>query len=288
MNGTVLDNPLVREYLRGLKAATATLPAGQARELREQIVAHLEEVLPPEASYPEVEAELRRLGPARSLAAEAAGPVPPPAAVRLRNRLSHLSRRAWTLIAAAVVLLGIPIAGAATYLNSVMNAEPLRQGGLGAWWFPQDRNAHGVVTTAGDVTQVTVPERWGQQQGFVVGIYNYSDWTQTILGADSYMANIGNSPVLIAVGSGLNVDRGGSWDNQTRWDLPGSIPPHSYRLLRVLWMSDICNMPGGTTVFQDVTLRVRVGLITRTEDIQLLTAWAISGTSTSAPASVCH
>jgi hypothetical protein len=79
-------------------------------------------------------------------------------------------------------------------------------------------------------------------------------------------------------------DAGGNWSAKTRWDLPGSIPPHSYRLLRILWTSRVCNTPGGSTIIQDVTLRVRVGLITRTEDLQLQTAWAITGTSRSSPA----
>jgi hypothetical protein len=78
--------------------------------------------------------------------------------------------------------------------------------------------------------------------------------------------------------------RGGNWSAKTRWDEPGSIPPHSYRLLRILWTSRVCNTPGGSTIIQDVTLRVRVGLITRTEDFLLQTAWAITGTSRSSPA----
>ncbi len=64
----------------------------------------------------------------------------------------------------------------------------------------------------------------------------------------------------------------------------GAIPPHSERLLRILWTSRICNSPGGSTIIQDVILRVRVGLITRTEDVPLGNAWAITGTSTSSPA----
>ena len=74
MSDTVLEHPLVREYLRELNAACVTLPAAQARELREQIIAHLDEALPPGAAAAEVQAELTRLGPPRSLAADAAGP----------------------------------------------------------------------------------------------------------------------------------------------------------------------------------------------------------------------
>jgi hypothetical protein len=202
MNGALLKNPLVRGYLRELDAACATLPAGRARELREQITAHLEEALPRGASYAEVEAELRRLGPARSLAAEAAGPIPSPAVTRLRNRLSRLRWWAWTSIAAAVML----IAGGAIYVNSVTSAEPLSQGGIQTWWFPQDQNAHGTTTSAANVTQISVPERWGQQQGIVVGVYNMSDWTQTIVGPSASSPLPGGlSPVQFAVSSGPPV-----------------------------------------------------------------------------------
>ena len=55
------------------------------------------------------------------------------------------------------------------------------------------------------------------------------------------------------------------------------------RLLRILWTFGL-NSPGGSTIIQDMILRVRVGLITRTEDLQLGNAWAITGTSTSSPA----
>ncbi len=48
MSDTVLEHPLVREYLRELNAACVALPAAQARELREQITAHLDEALPPD------------------------------------------------------------------------------------------------------------------------------------------------------------------------------------------------------------------------------------------------
>jgi hypothetical protein len=283
MNGAMLKNPLVRGYLRELKAACATLPAGRARELREQITAHLEEALPPGATNAEVDAELRRLGPPRSLAADASGPIP--AATRLRNRLSRLRWRAWTAIAVAVML----IAGAATYLNSVMSAEPLLQGSIGIWWFPQDRNAHGLATTAANVTQISVPERWGQQQGIVVGIYNLSDWTQTIVGPSVASPLPGGfSPVRFAVSSGSpSADSVTSWTSQTGWNLPGSIPPHSFRLLRILWTSRLCLTPGVTTSLSSVTLRVRIGLVTRTEDIQFQTAWALSGTRASFPEPAC-
>ena len=73
MSTTVLEHPLVRDYLRRLNAACIPLPVAQARELRDQIVAHLDEALPPDAGDEEVAAELGRLGAPAALAAEAAG-----------------------------------------------------------------------------------------------------------------------------------------------------------------------------------------------------------------------
>jgi hypothetical protein len=72
VSGTALDHRLVRGYLSGLDAAMRGLPAAQARELREQIIAHLDDALGPGASDQEVAATLSRLGSPADLAAEAA------------------------------------------------------------------------------------------------------------------------------------------------------------------------------------------------------------------------
>jgi hypothetical protein len=60
MSGTVLGHRLVRGYLRELDAAMRGLPAAQARELREQITAHLDDALGPDAGDQEVAATLSR------------------------------------------------------------------------------------------------------------------------------------------------------------------------------------------------------------------------------------
>ena len=62
MNGTALDHRLVRDYLRELDKAMRGLPDTQARELKEQITAHLDDALQPDAGDHEVAATLRRLG----------------------------------------------------------------------------------------------------------------------------------------------------------------------------------------------------------------------------------
>jgi hypothetical protein len=71
MSGTVLDHWLVRDYLSELDAAMRGLPPNRAYELKEQITAHLDDALPPDADDYEVAATLRRLGSPADLAAEA-------------------------------------------------------------------------------------------------------------------------------------------------------------------------------------------------------------------------
>ena len=107
MSGTALDHPLVRGYLRDLDAALRGLPAAQAGELREQITAHLDDALGPDASDQEVAATLSRLGSPAGLAAEAgaaggsSGPRSAPGRGRMRWRLAAVI--AIPLVTAAVL-----------------------------------------------------------------------------------------------------------------------------------------------------------------------------------------
>ncbi|MGD0243500.1 MAG: nitrate- and nitrite sensing domain-containing protein [Streptosporangiaceae bacterium] len=102
MSGTALDHRLVRDYLRELDAAMRGLPAAQARELREQITAHLDDALGPGAGDEEVTATLRRLGPPADLAAEAGAAS--------ASRSAPDPRRArWRL----AVLVAVPVVTAA-------------------------------------------------------------------------------------------------------------------------------------------------------------------------------
>jgi hypothetical protein len=273
MSDTVLENALVREYLRGLSLECITLPVAQARELREQIAAHLDEALAPDATNAEVEAELARLGSPRSLAA-AVGPGRPAGWWRLlRNWLGHV--RWWTWVALALVV-AMASTGAGL-LVSMRSAGPLIGGGAFGWYFPQDQGRD-VETQAGDTLQITIPQRYRQEQGFIINIYNESDWTQTVLGAGPFpWLPFSNMPAQIAIGSDKEVDLGGM-DNLVRWSFPGSIPPHSVRMLRVLWDSNVCQNPNWSPQYiQDVMLTARVGTVTKTEDIHLNFAVALSG-----------
>ena len=94
MSGTALDHRLVRAYLRELDAALRGLPAAQARELKEQITAHLQDALGPQAGDQDVAATLSRPGSPAGLAAEAgaasgsSGPRSALSSPRMRWRLA--------------------------------------------------------------------------------------------------------------------------------------------------------------------------------------------------------
>ncbi len=169
MSDTVLEHPLVREYLRQLNAACAAMPAAQAKELREQIAAHLDEALPPGAAEADVRAELARLGTPRLLAADAAGPGWRPIARRLRHQLGRVRWWVWAAIAVLVPALGT----GAGFLISMNSAVPLNVVGYG-WLYPADQ-AVAVSTTAGTNMATTVPTRHGQRQGILVYVANSSD-----------------------------------------------------------------------------------------------------------------
>ncbi len=279
MNDTELKHFLIRDYLRELSAACVVLPAAQARELREQITAHLDEALPPDATPEQVRDEIGRLGTPRSLAAAAAGPAPRPLAARLRVRLTRVRGWTWVSVAAAIAAP----ASARRYTLLALNAAPLVQSLETGWYYPQDQ-ARSVMTQAGVDTQYTVPYRFGQEQGILVSIINNSDWTQTVLGVGPRWSPFTWQPIQVAVGSGKWADFGSS-AGAVSWASPGRIPPHSVRLLRVLWNSDVCMGTGGWTSIQDVVLTVRVGIFTRTENVPLLASLALTGTKAS---SECH
>jgi hypothetical protein len=276
MSDTVLDLPLVRYYLRELQEASLTLPARQARELREQIAAHLDEALPPGATDDEVLAELSRLGSARSLAAAAAGPGRRPFTRLLLNLLGHVRWWVWTALAALVLVLGT----GAGFLNSMESAAPLSVVATG-WLYPVDA-ARAVDTTAAGARQTTVPVRSGQRQGIGFSVWNNSDWTQVVLGTDPIWYFDAFTGVQVDVESGPQLNQVGEPYKSARYLSPGVIPPHSYRFIHVSWTSNICLVGQGTeTWFGDIPLRVRVGTITRTEDINLDEQnFALAGPST--------
>ena len=288
MSSTVLEHRLVRDYLAELDAATRGLPPGVARELREQIRAHLDDALRPGAGDHEVTAELRRLGPPADLAAEAgaagAGLGPPPAVRAVRARPARVRSRTWKAASLTVILV---VAGAwlgAARADHYLSAAPLYFQGNADWWYPQDVR-HEVIVTAGSTTQNTTRLRPGQRQGYVVEIVNNSPVTQTI---------IGNAVTSTSIVAGANANGGDSFGSRTQiavsrssadiangpagqiaashvsFGLPVSIPPFQARLVRVLWTSGDCS-----GVIDQLNLRVRVGWFTKTELIPMQ-YWALT------------
>jgi hypothetical protein len=267
-----------------LDAALRGVPAAQARELREQITAHLDDALPPDADDEQVATVLGRLGSPAELAAEAgpAGAAPLAAFAMigawLRHRLARVRGRTWAVLGVIVVLAGIGTG----YLVYYLTLGSLEVADVSGWWYPQDYN-HEVFTTANGASQTTVPLRPGQRQGYFVSIDNPTGMTQTILGP-AYGPDVPfDSPgsadgvVQIAV-SVFNRDINDGGAVPVRFTLPGVIPPGQTRLVRVLWTSNVC-LAGGTASIDSLALRVRVGWFTRTEIIPLGQAWAVTGKS---------
>lgn len=290
MSGTALDHRLVRDYLYELDAAMRGLPAAKARELREQIAAHLAEELPPDADDQQVADALSRLGPPDVLAAEAGAidvSKAPPSRLA-RALLRRVRPRIW--IAIAVVLVAVAVAG--KWCDYYLSAGSLQFNYGGDWWYPQDARHQQITsidvqTAQFPLVQNTTPIRSGQRQGYVIAIYNPNDVTETILGdASGQPTGRWNSPgsatVQIAVSHRYSDIANGVVGQQAAkgitFGLPVSIPPGQSRLVRVLWTSDICLGDGETNGINSLNVWVRVGWFTRAEVIPQQ-GWYLSGPS---------
>ncbi len=270
MNGS-LDHPLVLDYLAELESVLATLPPAQAAELREQISAHLDDALQPDADDERVADVLTRLGRPSELAS-----MPPgPSSAKLAGRRVRRRRRRTAWAVAGVIVLAI--AAWPAYLGAMNSVASLQARGAYAWWYPQD-SARQVRTEADGIVQLTVPIRSSQRQGFVVEVYNPTSWTQTVVGPASEFSP-GNPDGQLAV-STRPVLGGAAALRAATYALPGVIPPHQSRAIRLMWVSVMCDEAGGGTIIGQLVLQVRVGLITRTETVNLNPSWAAYGPST--------
>jgi hypothetical protein len=279
----VLEHPRVADYLRELNAALACLPAAAAAELSEQLRAHLVEALPPDAGEDAVEAVLAALGPARLVAEAAAGPASgqrraparrDPPLRRMAARARRQQARTWLAAAAIMIAIALP-SGTALFWQS---QPSLQFGGSFAWWNTID-GASAVTTEAAGATQDTVPIRPGKIQGFAIFVYNPSDLTQFIRGGAEPVSPGAAVPPQIAVSTTATVRQMGE-PHAVSYRASGPIPPHSYRWVRVLWRSAHCylNAAGGSQGTSDLRLNVRVGWITRIEDIPLGAEIAVAAT----------
>jgi hypothetical protein len=280
----VLEHPLVAGYLRDLDAALAVLPGAAAAELAEQIRAHLLEALPPDADEDAVTAVLAALGPARLVAEAASNSAsgqsrpqarPDPPLRRMAAWARRQPARTWLGLAAVTIAVGLP-AGTLIFWQ----AQPsLQFRSSSAWW---NLDARVAETQAAGATQYTAPIRPGKIQGFAILVYNPSDVTQVITGsADPVSPGAPVSP-QIGVSTTFTIHQLGE-PHAVSYREGGPIPPHSYRWIRVLWRSAHCylNAAGGSQGTSDLLLRVRVGWITRTEDVQLGAEYAVAATAAS-------
>lgn len=296
MSGPALDHRLVRDYLSQLEIALRGLPGAQARELRDQIAAHLDDALPADADDQQVAATLRRLGRPADLAREAqAGGAPGVGAA-----VAAAGRRGWVRIIRSrlrtkliAVLIALLLATGAAFLSTFLSAPLPGDAGEFAWWYPQDYN-HEVDSAADGAQQTTVRIRSGQRQGFAIGIFNTSNFTETIIGPPTGLNAPFDSPngplpprIEVSVPDRV-IAHGGMVRDVGFTQLPVSIPPHQYRLLRITWISDVCELGGtkssnmlndGYTSIDSIYLRVRVGWFTRTDVIPLDMAVALAGPS---------
>jgi hypothetical protein len=265
---TAAAHPRVAEYLRQLDTTLRRVPAGRAAELREQITTHIEDALAPGASDQEVAEVLASLGRPADLAAEAvaiAGKRPWPARV---------GWQIWTLI--TVVILAI--AAVISYRAVMLSAAPIEADGGYTWLYSQDSSRQVNVQTDHGA-ELTVPVRPGQVQGIVVQFVNRSSQTQTVLGLVS-----NRSPACSTLHLSVSPEDPDKLvfppsSAAAHYSQHGSIPPNQSRILRVLWTSARgCVGYGATAYFDQLTLRVRVGLLTRTEVVPLPAAFDLTGT----------
>jgi hypothetical protein len=223
------DHPLVRSDLRDLHVALRPLSPDRARELGEQIRAHLEETIPPDADAQAVTDTLCRLGTPGQLAAQARALAPPRTpAQRVRSVLARLGWRGW----APVVIILAATAYVLVMLDAALNAAPLEGPGGLVWWYRQDR-AHAVDASADGASQTMVPIRSGQRQGFAFTVTNPSPFTQTILGPAAHAGSPNGQFFQIGVATTDPWHGGGSPD-RLRYTLPGVIAPHQTRWVRMM------------------------------------------------------
>lgn len=271
MTNDLLGERRVVEYLQELEAVLALLPPEEAGLLREQIDAHLREALGDAPGDEEVEEVLRRLGPPSQLL-PAPGRRPGPREW-VRTRASQLRGvpRAWlaALVAAVLVLVGV-----GGYGIALLTAPSLQYDvGASGWWYPAD-SRDATTASAGNVTQSNTIMRFGHEQGFVFQIINPSSWSQTVLGPTPGEVSIGVSPLQVAVAVPAPNDLGRMFE--LHYGDGVTIPPHHVALLRLLWRTNDCFPAGSGAAMSSVAVRVRVGGLTRTEEISFgNNAWGL-------------
>ena len=191
---------------------------------------------------------------------------------RLRNQARRVRWRTWVAAAVLVPALGT----GAGLLISMNSAAPLTSDAAG-WLYSADQ-ARAVEVSADADTQTTVPVRSGQRQGIEMLVWNYSDWTQVILGPGPHWQPFSDEPIQISVQTGGIVNQDGTvLSGRGSYVSPGAIAPHTARWVRVIWTSDACMPSSEVGIITVIPLQVRVGVITRTEDVTPIEGFALQG-----------
>ncbi len=155
------------------------------------------------------------------------------------------------------------------------SAAPLTSDSAG-WLYRADQ-VRAVDTSADTVTQTTAPVRYGQRQGIEMLVVNNSNWTQVILGPAPRWYPFGYEPIQVTVETGPHLNEvGAALSGGSSYLSPGAIPPYSFRWVHLTWTSDVC-LGSGEAIIDSIPLQVRVGVITKTEDITPVEAFALQG-----------
>jgi hypothetical protein len=98
-----------------------------------------------------------------------------------------------------------------------------------------------------------------------------------ILGPGPRWQPFSDEPIQVTVQTGPHLNWvGTALSGGSSYLSRGAIPPHSARWVHLTWTSDVC-MGSGEGIIDWIPLQVRVGMITRTEDITPVEAFALQG-----------
>jgi hypothetical protein len=152
--------------------------------------------------------------------------------------------------------------------------------GAAVWWSEADAK-QAVTGGVSGLPVAEIPIRSGHQQGYLLHLVNGSGVDQRVLGVpESDSSGFAASAVTLTVSTvDAPSDRARSLTYTTR----GLVPAHQARWLRVLWVSEGCFEAGSSSSTDALALRVRLGWITRTEDVPIFPGIGVRGPSQPAP-----
>ena len=271
---TILVRPAVAKYLGELDAALAGHPVNEASDLREQIREHIQDSLAANATDEQVADVLDRLGAPSELIPTTVASSDPrtPALVWLKQRPWPF----WAVVAVIVLVVGS--VGEAWRIESNIAAV---QGSctIGCRWLdPNDDNA-GVLSEAGGVQQVTVPQRLGYHQMFTFTLYNPSRHSQKLLGGPDYRLGAPFNPTYVKF-SAEDPDKDRNFDvTPRRYVSSVTIAPHGYRQVQVDWVQKRCVLKGNVDFMGGIQIRTRALAVDRTVEVDFGETFAIIGPS---------